>query len=91
MIRLPRFPTLAVLMATTAMASCSTAAPVDTVGQIAKPPMIATPAQTTPAPPPVLSSCGNDETPYKQAGASTGFHLADEKSLIIPVVYPASL
>jgi hypothetical protein len=70
MIRLPRFPALAVLMAGTALASCTTAPPADSGSQIATAPVIATPAP--PAPQPVLSSCGPSETPFKSNAAAGG-------------------
>ena len=72
MIRLPRFPALAILMASTALASCTTAPPVDSGSQVATPPVIATPAPTPPAPQPVLSSCGPNETPFKSNAAAGG-------------------
>ncbi len=72
MIRLPRFPALAVLMASTALASCTTAPPADRGSQIATPPVVATPAPTPAAPQPVLSSCGPNETPFKSNAAAGG-------------------
>jgi zinc protease len=59
-------------MASTALASCTTAPPVNSGSQIATPPVIATPAPTPPAPQPVLSSCGPNETPFKSNAAAGG-------------------
>lgn len=55
------------LLAGSALASCATEALVDAGSQIARPPVIAIPAPTPPAP--VLTSCGDDETPYKATGS----------------------